>query len=220
MNLTELLESTADGAFAVDMKLNIVHWNQAAQDMLGFEKSETIGRPCYQVLQGLDDSKRLFCKAFCRVARSVTRREPVTGYDIQALTKNGQRQWLNMSIIAYHDEDKEGKTYILHLFRDSTNNKDIEVLFNKVLDVARNDSDPSAETYPASELEPSFDELTPREREVLSLLTVGHGTRDIAQILVISPNTVRNHVQHILQKLHVHSRTDAVACAIRLGLVE
>ena len=220
MNIAELLESTADGAFAVDTELRIVYWNQAAQDMLGFERSETIGQPCYQVLQGLDESHRLFCEVFCQVAKSVSRREPVTNYDLQALTKKGGRQWLNVSIVAYRDEDNQGKSYILHLFRDSTNNKDIEALFNKVLDVARNGNDTAPAPDAAMGNEASFDELTAREREVLSLLAEGHGTRDIAQILVISPNTVRNHVQHVLQKLHVHSRADAVARAIRLRLVE
>jgi PAS domain S-box-containing protein len=220
VNLADLLDSTADGAFAVDMGLNIVHWNQAAQDMLGFEKNETIGLPCYQVLQGLDEGQRVFCESFCQVAQSVSKGEPLASYDLQALTKKGERQWVNVSIVAYRDEDKKGKTYILHLFRDSTNHKDIEALFNQVLDVARNGNDPSTGDYLAKQPETSIDELTPREREVLSLLAKGQNTRDIAHILVISPNTVRNHVQHILQKLHVHSRADAVARAIRLGLVD
>lgn len=220
MNLTELLESTADGAFAVDSELNIVYWNQAAEDMLGFDKSETIGYPCYQLLQGLDERHRLFCEAHCSVARAISKRQPVPNYDIQALTRTGERQWLNMSIVAYRAEDKEGNTYILHLFRDSTNNKDIEALFNKVLDVARNGNDSPAAHRPERKLEPSFDEMTPREREVLSLLAEGHGTREIAQILFISPYTVRNHIQNILQKLHVHSRAEAVARAIRYGLID
>ncbi|UCG26549.1 MAG: response regulator transcription factor [Chloroflexota bacterium] len=123
-----------------------------------------------------------------------------------------------MSIVAYREQEKEEKTYILHLFRDSTNNRDIEALFNRVLDVARNGADPSPAS--SSAREPSFDELTPREREVLRLLVDGHGTRQIAQTLFIAPNTVRNHIQHILQKLHVHSRAEAVACALRYGLVD
>lgn len=53
--------------------------------------------------------------------------------------------------------------------------------------------------------------LTPREAVVLSLLASGHGTREIARTLVISPATVRNHVQSILRKLGVHSRLEAVA---------
>ena len=219
MNLRESLDSTADGAFAVDMQLKIVQWNQAAQDILGYKKSEVIGLPCYQILQGLDESQRRICTTYCRVARSVSRREPVANYDLLTLTKNGEHRWLNMSIITLRAENKDSGPFILHLFRNNTNKKDVDAFLNKVLDVARYNNNRSSELLSAREPIPPFDELTPREREVLFLLTKGYGTREIAQSLVISPNTVRNHIQHILQKLHVHRRAEAVAYAIKHGLV-
>ena len=57
----------------------------------------------------------------------------------------------------------------------------------------------------------AIDELTPREREVLALLAKGHSSTEIANELVISPRTLGTHVQHILSKLGVHNRTQAVA---------
>jgi DNA-binding NarL/FixJ family response regulator len=65
-----------------------------------------------------------------------------------------------------------------------------------------------------------FAELTNREREVLSLLADGMSTGQIADELVISPRTIGTHVQHILGKLGVHSRAQAVAYAHRGGLAE
>ena len=62
-------------------------------------------------------------------------------------------------------------------------------------------------------------DLTPREREVLSLLAGGRTSRQIARELVISPRTVGTHVQHILTKLGVENRTQAAAIAHRAGLV-
>jgi DNA-binding NarL/FixJ family response regulator len=62
--------------------------------------------------------------------------------------------------------------------------------------------------------------LTPREREVLSLLVAGANGREIASRLVISANTVRTHVQSILTKLQVHSRLEAAAFAVHQGLIE
>ena len=60
-----------------------------------------------------------------------------------------------------------------------------------------------------------LDVLTPREREVLHLLTEGLDGAAIAERLFVSSATVRNHIQHILGKLGVHSRAEAVALALR-----
>jgi two-component system, NarL family, nitrate/nitrite response regulator NarL len=66
----------------------------------------------------------------------------------------------------------------------------------------------------------TFSELTTREGEVLSLLAHGLNQEQIAQDLHISPATVGTHIQRILGKLGVHSRTQAVALAYQEGLVE
>lgn len=62
--------------------------------------------------------------------------------------------------------------------------------------------------------------LTTREWEVVDQLKTGASTAQIAEALVISPDTVHSHVQHIMRKLGVHSRADAVALAerVRTGL--
>jgi DNA-binding NarL/FixJ family response regulator len=68
--------------------------------------------------------------------------------------------------------------------------------------------------------EPQVKRLTPREVEVLGLLAQGYGQREIASTLVISSKTVATHIEHILEKLGVHSRAQAVASAHRHGLIE
>jgi len=55
--------------------------------------------------------------------------------------------------------------------------------------------------------------LTPREREILGWIARGKTSREIAAILVVSPHTVRKHVEHILEKLDAPSRSAAVARA-------
>lgn len=72
----------------------------------------------------------------------------------------------------------------------------------------------------ATEAPPGVVLLTPREREVLQLLAGGMDQREIAERLVISSKTVATHIQHILVKLGVHSRAQAVAAAHRYGLSE
>jgi DNA-binding CsgD family transcriptional regulator len=53
--------------------------------------------------------------------------------------------------------------------------------------------------------------LTPREKEILQWIGRGETTREIAATLVLSPHTVRKHVEHILEKLAVRTRSEAVA---------
>jgi DNA-binding NarL/FixJ family response regulator len=72
----------------------------------------------------------------------------------------------------------------------------------------------------ASSALPAFASLTTRENEVLRLLAQGLDQGTIAEQLAISPATVGTHIQRILTKLDVHSRTQAVALAYREKLVD
>ena len=62
--------------------------------------------------------------------------------------------------------------------------------------------------------------LTDREMEVLKLVAKGMNNRDIAKVLFISENTVKNHIRNILEKLQLHSRMEAVVYAVREKLLE
>ena len=74
----------------------------------------------------------------------------------------------------------------------------------------------SLEDVPSSNGAP---ELTVREVEVLCLVARGLANREIADELVISENTVKNHVRNILEKLHLHSRVEAAVFAHRQHLL-
>ncbi len=63
-----------------------------------------------------------------------------------------------------------------------------------------------------------FPELTEREREVLGLIAQGHSNSEIAQRLVLSQKTVRNHVSNIFSKLQVADRAQAIVRAREAGL--
>jgi DNA-binding NarL/FixJ family response regulator len=64
------------------------------------------------------------------------------------------------------------------------------------------------------------DELTAREREVLVLISEGATNKEIAAKLVVSENTARNHVSHILSKLGFSRRSEAAAYAVKKGLIK
>jgi DNA-binding NarL/FixJ family response regulator len=62
--------------------------------------------------------------------------------------------------------------------------------------------------------------LTGRELEVLKLVAQGMSNKEIASELYISENTVKNHVRNILEKLHLHSRMEAVVYAVREKILD
>jgi DNA-binding NarL/FixJ family response regulator len=63
------------------------------------------------------------------------------------------------------------------------------------------------------------DLLTAREREVLKLVAQGATNKEVAVQLFITENTVKNHLRNILAKLHLRSRVEATAYALRTGLI-
>ena len=69
------------------------------------------------------------------------------------------------------------------------------------------------------EVQAMFDALTEREWEILRMLATGMRNDDIAATLFISPQTVQTHVRNVLGKLHVHSKLEAVALAVKHGQI-
>nr|MBA2693175.1 response regulator transcription factor [Rubrobacter sp.] len=76
-------------------------------------------------------------------------------------------------------------------------------------------SEPASIQPPPESPSPLFDELTPREAEVLRLIAEGLKNREISKRLVISEKTVGNHVSNIFRKLQVNDRSQAIVRALR-----
>ena len=65
----------------------------------------------------------------------------------------------------------------------------------------------------------SFEDLTPRELQVLNQLAKGLANKEIADVLAISEHTAKDHLKSILGKLRVADRTEAVTAAIQRGII-
>jgi PAS domain S-box-containing protein len=215
--LTAMLGRAADGAVILDQDGTVVYWNRAAERLLGFRAEEVIGRPCHDVMCGGTLGGLPLCSASCPIGRRITRGQPVRNFDMQAHTKAGRPIWLNVSSLPIPSQ--QGKRFhALHLFRDITKQAKVHQLVNELC-VAVGHVPPRGQreqSRAAPSIAPDLP-LSGREREVLRLLASGHTTKAIADSLCISPATVRNHVQHILEKLGAHSRLQALAMTFPPG---
>jgi DNA-binding NarL/FixJ family response regulator len=72
---------------------------------------------------------------------------------------------------------------------------------------------------PAQASDDRFEELTPRERQVLRMIAEGHSNKEIAKILELSVNTVSVHRANLMSTLDIHRTAELVLYAVRKGLV-
>ncbi len=219
-----MLQRTTDGAMLMNDGGNVILWNKAAERLLGFCASEVIGRPCEEVMRGETLAGHSFCSSSCAVEHRLGCGSGVRNFDIQTRTKNGKVIWLNVSSLPVPSR-KPGRFLVAHLFRDITARQKVLGLAEElyaVLTPSGGRGHPIAETLGGRTTEKRLDAvpavsallpLSEREREILRWLAAGKNGKEIADTLCISPVTVRNHIQHILEKLGAHSRLQALVIA-------
>lgn len=213
-NLLKALDKAADGAFIIDQDQRIVYWNQAAQQLLGYSGEEVAGRACCEIVRGRGEHDQTWCRANCPVTAAARAGQTVDSFGICARARSGGARWIDVSILALPIGENGEPPLIVHLFRDATEARQREAFARQVLEAVRSLQATSA---PLDGSAPDL--LTSRELQILAMLARGLGTQSIALSLSISVSTTRNHVQNILQKLHVHSRPAAIAYAYEHGLL-
>jgi PAS domain S-box-containing protein len=204
--LVGVLSHTADGMVAIDTDGCIMGWNAAAEGLFGYAAQDVIGRACHEVMSFEDRCGNTVCDAECS-PHGVPRDKDswvVPTRDVLAHTDSGQRLWLSLTTVLVPRSTDE-RCDRVHLMRETGVTPELELaILERLAQPKRGEVDATV-----------VDQLTLREREVLRLLAEGLGTQEIADQLFVSSTTARNHVQHILTKLGVHSRLEAVALALR-----
>ncbi|HYM62838.1 MAG TPA: LuxR C-terminal-related transcriptional regulator [Thermoanaerobaculia bacterium] len=200
-------------AFAIDRTDRIIFWNRGCENLVGRRAKEVIGKPCFEVMCGRDAHGNIHCYSHCPIMYQsrMTSQDPVRDFPLSIRTGDGVSQLVTMHTFVL-PASRPAQSTIVHVMERRESNGG----------AAKTADSPTPATEGragAGARVPTADELTQREREVLRCLAEGLPTPSIAEALGISPVTVRNHVQKILEKLDVHTKFAAVAYAYQNGLV-
>lgn len=171
--------------------------NDRAELLLGLTRDDCAGHLCYLVIAGRTLEGATLCCPRCRVRRLSDERKEIEPIRMNLPSPGGGRQVVTVVVIALDD----GR--LVHCVVDAGRERRLRKFIDRV--ALRT---PDLEQH---EHHARTDELTSREREILSLLAEDATLHEIAQRLGVSYATVRNHVQHVLAKLGVHSILEAVA---------
>ncbi|MDH3417430.1 MAG: LuxR C-terminal-related transcriptional regulator [Gammaproteobacteria bacterium] len=190
--------STGEAAFAVNRGGVIMAWNLAAESTFGFLESEAVGQHCWALLAGKDLFGNQYCWEACPLCEMAFREKSVKSNEMFFKTADNEMSRFSVCFLVLYDGP--GNELLLHMCRPQCETDDSCVT-----------GQPTANHQRGT--------LTNREKEVLTLLSQGRGTNEIASDMCISSATVCNHIQHILYKLRVHSRMAAVNQGQKLGLI-
>jgi PAS domain S-box-containing protein len=212
--LGELLEGTADAAFAVDIRGEVRTWNRSAERLFGYNAPNAIGKQCSELICGQIADGITVCCESCDLLNCVRAGKEVSNYDMEITTSSGQQVWVNVSLLVVHNQRTE-RRLIVHFMRDIRERKKVELQMAKILKLARELASRTQETISL----PPIVSLTAQECNALRLISTGKTGKEVSEELNISVSTLRNHMYHINQKLHTSSRTEAVVQALKRGLI-
>jgi PAS domain S-box-containing protein len=213
-DISQMLQGTADAGFGVTLEGEIRMWNPAAEEFFGCSAAAVVGLKCCDVVCDCSESRNPICQPDCAVLQRAAQGFTTPAFDVEVKTESGTR-WASMSIILV--PARRG-AQVLHLARDVQARKQVENMTRRFLKEIGAISGLKVEELLSPAAAPHVD-LTAQQTAILRLLAEGTSTHDISDALHVSPATVRNHIEHILQKLQAHSRLEAVLRAIREKLV-
>jgi PAS domain S-box-containing protein len=212
--LFAFFENTADAVFAVRQAGEICFWNHAAEALFGHAAEEVIGKTCSDVLHGIGVLGTDVCQEGCAALRCAKPATPLPNFDLNVTTSRNERIWVNLSSISYLNQ-RTGRSLLVHLVRDINAQKKREEVFGRMVAISKEVANLEEAVTGAAPVAP----LSSQELEILKMFAVGATAPRIAKALGISPQTLRNHLHHINQKLRTHNRLEAVMHALQRRLI-
>jgi DNA-binding CsgD family transcriptional regulator len=200
---------TGDALYVVGPEYSIVHWDEQMESLTGVLSEEAVGKLCYEAVMGQREDGGPFCAHGCSVMHLARAHRPVSTFEMRIRTRAGDRRWVSVSNLTV--ETEEGP-YLVHLLRDSQGT-------HEALEMARGLIQLSSKNEAPAPRRRDIPALTPRQLEVLQLLSEGKSVKEIGKGLYLSEATVRNHVRSLLQALGAHSQLEVLAKAREMRIL-
>lgn len=172
---------TGDAVFVVSLDYTIVHWDPLMESLTEILSEEAVGERCFGVLLGECEDGGRFCAQGCSVMHLAQAHRPVSSYEMRINTRSGRKRWVNVSNLTI--ETEEGP-YLVHLLRDSQGTHD-------TLEMARGLMQLSSKEEAPAPRRGDVPDLTPRQLEVLNLLSEGKSVKEIGRELYLSDSVLR-----------------------------
>lgn len=214
--LFAFLENTADAVFAVRETGEICFWNHAAEALFGHSADEVLGKTCSDILHGIGALGTDVCHEGCAALRCAKPASHIPNFDLNVTTRSEERIWVNLSSISFLNR-RTGRSLLVHLVRDIRAQKKREDVFGRMLAISKEVAN-LEDAVAVGGVAPVVP-LSSQELEILRMFAVGATAPRIAKALGISPQTLRNHLHHINQKLRTHNRLEAVTHALQRRLI-
>lgn len=215
LTATGIVGRSVAPAIATDHQDRILALNDAALSLLELERVEAVGRTFRDLLCPRDLYGNPLGYDGTMMVRMLGEGEPFQSFECMLRTASGKYQRMKASIVVVLRADKRRHELAYVLWPQYRRRRADEAI-DRLLEgpAARQSGRAIAELRKNGE-----QILTSRQREILSLISGGHSSGAVAEVLGVSPDTVRNHLRNIFARLGVHSRVEAVSKAYKLRLL-
>jgi DNA-binding CsgD family transcriptional regulator len=206
----EAFENTRLPVLAVDAEGRVRYYNPATADLVGCEPGEALGRPCWRFARLRTCDGAPFCGRDCPVFKEARAGRSPDGRVV--VFSRPARDPICFELLSFLvPPQRNGRWAVLHMLEPATAPA---AVVGPGLGRAANDA-PVTPAAAAAIPSPALVDrrlglLTIREKEILNALADGLDAAEIADQFCLSDFTVRNHIQHILRKLHLHRQVDAI----------
>jgi DNA-binding CsgD family transcriptional regulator len=200
----EWIKHLGVATWVIGPERTITFMNHRAEELLQRPAADCVGQPCHEIIDGAYENGEQWCTSHCPVAKMLDKDLEVEPYTLRVENNGGANEdhWLQLLVIPFRNGNGDGYS-VAHCAFNVDRTHMIESYLDRIAGRT------PLEGHRARSLDDA--KLSRRELEVLDLLSEDENLYSIASKLNVSYYTIRNHVQHILSKMGVHSTLEAVA---------